>query len=182
MVMDNDSKVRRVLKENQEYIRNFRNNMQGPTYSMNGISTEFNVSTDINTQTLETFFIPQNVPENVNDITSKFQIVTDSESYSDSNEHTDEDEISNELVKENKLVDIFQCEICGKVLSSKYNLNLHVKKHTGDRPFSCDICDKKFIKAEAVLIHKRIHTGKFSLSILIYLENCLKSFKKSNFY
>ncbi|KAJ8956307.1 hypothetical protein NQ318_015043 [Aromia moschata] len=53
-----------------------------------------------------------------------------------------------------------QCDICGKVLSCKSNLNQHIRTHTGDRRYACDICGKKFFKAEHVAVHRRTHTGE----------------------
>lgn len=52
-----------------------------------------------------------------------------------------------------------QCDVCGKIVNSRSNLNQHYRKHTGERPFACDACGKRFIRAEHVIIHKRTHTG-----------------------
>lgn len=38
----------------------------------------------------------------------------------------------------------FPCEECGKILSSKGNRKLHMKIHSGDRPFKCLVCEKTF--------------------------------------
>ena len=32
------------------------------------------------------------------------------------------------------------CQICGKVLSRKYELRCHMRTHTQERPFSCQRC------------------------------------------
>ncbi|XP_072943001.1 uncharacterized protein [Epargyreus clarus] len=57
-----------------------------------------------------------------------------------------------------------QCFTCGKVLSSRLGLTIHLKTHTGERPFSCSHCDKNFALAQNLKIHLRIHTGEKPLS------------------
>lgn len=38
----------------------------------------------------------------------------------------------------------FACPFCGKCVRSKENLKLHVRKHTGERPFVCLFCGRAF--------------------------------------
>ena len=59
--------------------------------------------------------------------------------------------------------DTHPCEICGKVLKTKYSLKLHVKlmheKVAGQ--FPCDECGK-VLKTKATLeYHKRVHAGEY---------------------
>ncbi|XP_021358218.1 zinc finger protein Xfin-like [Mizuhopecten yessoensis] len=49
------------------------------------------------------------------------------------------------------------CDICGK---SVYNLDAHLRIHSGDKPFRCCLCDKDFAQREALKIHYRSHTGE----------------------
>lgn len=51
----------------------------------------------------------------------------------------------------------FQCEQCGKVLSSRQNFNQHLHIHTGARPFICHLCGVCFRQGSQLSIHKRIH-------------------------
>eukprot|EP01083_Nonionella_stella_P039588 107654_1 len=37
-----------------------------------------------------------------------------------------------------------ECDVCGKVFATKYNVVLHKTVHTDERPFSCEYCDKTF--------------------------------------
>jgi uncharacterized Zn-finger protein len=41
---------------------------------------------------------------------------------------------------------IFQCSFpgCTKRFTAIYNLRIHYRIHTGDRPFKCDLCDKSY--------------------------------------
>ncbi|MCL4132273.1 UNVERIFIED_CONTAM: hypothetical protein GTU68_000875 [Idotea baltica] len=45
------------------------------------------------------------------------------------------------------------CYICGKNFPSQGQLEMHVRVHTGERPFKCELCSKGFVQK----VHLRTH-------------------------
>ncbi|XP_058445485.1 zinc finger protein 436-like [Malaya genurostris] len=61
--------------------------------------------------------------------------------------------------RKRKAVTVHKCETCGKVLTNKWSLVLHLRAHNGERPYSCEICGMKFSSSSAVGRHRFTHTG-----------------------
>ena len=51
----------------------------------------------------------------------------------------------------------FQCDQCGKVLSSQQNYRQHLHIHTGAKPFLCPFCGLCFRQGSQLSIHKHSH-------------------------
>lgn len=54
----------------------------------------------------------------------------------------------------------YQCVFCERVLASHRSLELHLRGHTGERPFACKFCDQLFKSEPSRDAHERVHTGE----------------------
>ncbi|KAH8370326.1 hypothetical protein KR093_003077, partial [Drosophila rubida] len=66
------------------------------------------------------------------------------------------------------------CPYCNKVVSTKGNLKMHIRTHTGERPYKCTECPKSFVQASTLIVHRRCHTGETPFGC----EKCPKAFKQ----
>ncbi|XP_046806131.1 zinc finger protein 2-like [Lucilia cuprina] len=54
----------------------------------------------------------------------------------------------------------FQCKYCTKSFKTQSQLNVHHKRHTGQADFICTICNKTFYEQSNLTVHMRSHTGE----------------------
>jgi uncharacterized C2H2 Zn-finger protein len=52
------------------------------------------------------------------------------------------------------------CSICSKGFKDKYSVNVHIRTHTGEKPFACSLCGKSFRQKAHLAKHYQTHLQK----------------------
>ncbi|XP_055377817.1 probable cyclin-dependent serine/threonine-protein kinase DDB_G0292550 [Condylostylus longicornis] len=52
------------------------------------------------------------------------------------------------------------CSICSKGFKDKYSVNVHIRTHTGEKPFSCTLCGKSFRQKAHLAKHYQTHLAQ----------------------
>ncbi|XP_077503625.1 sal-like protein 1 isoform X2 [Amblyomma americanum] len=54
-----------------------------------------------------------------------------------------------------------RCRFCGKVFGSDSALQIHIRSHTGERPFKCNVCGNRFSTKGNLKVHFQRHRAKY---------------------
>lgn len=52
---------------------------------------------------------------------------------------------------------VHRCNICNRGFLNKSNIKVHLRTHTGEKPFRCDVCSKAFRQKAHLIKHQQIH-------------------------
>ncbi|XP_041841429.1 WT1 transcription factor b isoform X4 [Melanotaenia boesemani] len=74
----------------------------------------------------------------------------------------------------------YQCDVteCGRRFSRSDQLKRHQRRHTGVKPFQCETCQRKFSRSDHLKTHTRTHTGEKPFTC--HWSNCQKKFARSD--
>ncbi|KAJ8675113.1 hypothetical protein QAD02_010899 [Eretmocerus hayati] len=65
----------------------------------------------------------------------------------------------------------FACKICGKAFARKTALRQHLLIHSGQRPYVCDICGKTFTQKPGLISHRKSHPGSHPPLPVVRIEH-----------
>lgn len=57
-----------------------------------------------------------------------------------------------------------RCRFCGKIFGSDSALQIHLRSHTGERPFECRVCSSRFTTKGNLKVHYQRHTETMDFS------------------
>lgn len=52
---------------------------------------------------------------------------------------------------------VHRCNVCNRGFLNKSNIKVHLRTHTGEKPFRCEVCSKAFRQKAHLLKHQQIH-------------------------
>ena len=72
----------------------------------------------------------------------------------------------------------FSCDMCKKEFTTQKRLVIHMRTHTGERPFHCKQCGNQYTSRSSLYVHCRVvHEGRRCVQKGVFLCNvCSKSF------
>jgi uncharacterized Zn-finger protein len=68
---------------------------------------------------------------------------------------------------------MYQCIMCGKEMSIKQNMDIHINQHTGERPWQCEVCGLGFRGPSNLKAHMNQHDEELRFSCDI----CFRKFR-----
>ena len=81
------------------------------------------------------------------------------------------------------LLERFPCDVCDKAFSTRGKVAVHMRTHTGERPFRCDVCGNTYPYSSSLYVHRKVvHEGRQRIEKGCFLcVICNKAFSTRNY-
>jgi KRAB domain-containing zinc finger protein len=77
----------------------------------------------------------------------------------------------------------FPCDVCKKEFTTRKKVAIHMRTHTGERPFHCEECGNRYTSRSSLYVHRRVvHEGRKCVEKGVFLcDVCSKSFATKHY-